>query len=59
VSAGGVAVQDLEEEQVDGGNRVENPIPPGVADGRARHADRCGCENGSQVIADLPQRGEE
>src|SRR5262249_61687660 len=34
VGARGVAVQDLQDEQVDGRNRVEDPIPPDVADGR-------------------------
>src|SRR5215471_20608939 len=31
VLAGGVAVEDLEEEQGDGGDRVEEPLAPGVA----------------------------
>ena len=29
-AAGGVAVEDLEQEQVDGGGRVEDAFPPGV-----------------------------
>jgi len=59
VGAGGVAVEDLEHEQVNGRDRVQNPIPPCVTDGRACPADRRGSEHNSEVVAKPPQRGEE
>jgi hypothetical protein len=52
-------MEDLKDEQVDGGDWIKKSIPPGVAGSHARLADRCGCESGSQVVADPPQRAEE
>jgi hypothetical protein len=59
VGAGGVAVKNLKEEQVDGGDRIKNSISPSVTDSRTRPADGCGSERGSDIVADPPQRGEE
>lgn len=40
VGARRVAVQDLQHEEVDGGHRVEQPLPPGIAEGLAELAGR-------------------
>ena len=50
VLAGGVAVEDLEEEQVDGGDGVEDAVAPAVADGAAGVADGVGAEAGGEVL---------
>ena len=48
--AGGIAVEDLEQEQVDGGGRIEDAVAPAMADGLAGVGDGLGAEAGGEVL---------
>ena len=48
--AGGVAVEDLEQEQVDGRDGVEDAVAPAMADGLAGVGDGPGAESGGEVL---------
>jgi hypothetical protein len=55
VNTGGVPVQGLEEEQVDGRDRVEDAVAPAAAQGPTNVSEDQGLEPVGQVLADLPQ----
>ena len=59
VGTGGVAVQDLEDEQVDGRDRVEDPVAPAAAQGPAEVPQGERFKPVGQVVTDLPQGGGE
>ena len=53
VGDGGAAVEDLEDEQVDGGDRVEDSLPPRVTDLVAQRAKGVRRQDGGDVVSDL------
>jgi hypothetical protein len=55
VGTGGVAVKDLEDEQVDRPHRAEDAVAPAVAAIPAELAQRLGLEERGDVIPDLSQ----
>jgi hypothetical protein len=55
MSARGVAVHDLEEEQVEGGDRVEDALAPTTSQGPTEVIQGEWFEQVGQVITDLPQ----
>ena len=55
VRAGGVPVEDLQEEQIDGGHRVENPLAPGVFLLLASPLDGVGRKFVGEVLLETPQ----
>ncbi len=59
VLTGGVAVEDLEQEQVDGGDRVEDAIAPGVFLLLARLLDGLGGEFGGEVLPESAEDGDD
>jgi hypothetical protein len=59
VLAGGVAVEDLREEQGDGGDRAEPPLAPAMMLVAAGLANRLGAQAGGEVLAQSRQDGED
>jgi hypothetical protein len=59
VLTGGVAVEDLEDEQVDGRHRVENPVTPGIFLLPAGSLDGVGGEIGGEVLPETAQDGDD
>jgi hypothetical protein len=59
VLAGGIAVEDLEQEQVDGGDRIEDAVAPAMADGLAGVGDGLGAEAGGEVLPEACEDGSE
>jgi hypothetical protein len=55
MGAGGVAVQDLQDEQVDGGQWAEDPLAPAVAAIAAELLQGLGLQEGGEVVPDPPQ----
>lgn len=55
VLTGGVAVEDLKEEQVDSSHRVEEPVAPGVFFLITCLLDRVGGKFGGQVLSEAAQ----
>jgi hypothetical protein len=52
--AGGVAVEDLQEEEMDRGNRVQEASAPAEAKGPAQVAQCGGLKDTGQIVADQP-----
>ena len=59
MAAGGVAVEDLEQEEVDGGGGVEDACPPAVVDLAARLLDRLPGQAGGEVLAQASEDGDD
>lgn len=57
VSTDGVAVEDLEEEQVDGDDQVEEAVPPGVALLAAGGLEGGGLQEGGLVLSEPLEDG--
>jgi hypothetical protein len=52
VGTGGVAVKDMEHEQMDRGHRAEQPLPPAVAALPAELPQRIGLKERGDVVSD-------
>jgi hypothetical protein len=59
VLAGSIAVEDLEQEQVDGRDGVERPPSPAMADGLTGVGDRPRAEPGGEVLPEASEDGSE
>jgi hypothetical protein len=59
MATGGVAVEDLEQEEVDGGDRVEEATAPGVALLAAGVLDGLGGQVGGLVLSEALQDGQD
>src|SRR5262249_2111322 len=59
VGAGGVAVEDLEHEEPDGGGRVEDAVAPGVVDVTAALLDGLSGDRGGDVLAQSAEDGDD
>src|SRR4051794_8744675 len=59
VLAGGIAVEDLEQEQVDGRDGIEDAVAPAMADGRAGVGDGPGAEPDGEVLPEAWEDGRE
>src|SRR5262249_5220711 len=57
--AGGIAVEDLEQEQVDGRDGVERPPSPAMSGGLAGIGDGPGAESGGEVLSEGSEDGSE
>jgi hypothetical protein len=59
VPAGGVAVEDLEQEEVDRGGRVEDPPAPGVVALATRLLDGFLGQSGGDILAQSVEDGDD
>src|SRR5207302_6395921 len=59
VGAGGVAVEDLEQEEIDRGGRVEDPLAPGVFGLAAGLLDGLHGQVGGDVLAQSAEDGDD
>lgn len=59
MGAGGVAVEDLEQEQVEGGHRVEPAFAPAVARGAAQFPEGQGLKHLREVVTKMRQSSSE
>jgi hypothetical protein len=55
VRAGGIGVEDLQDEQMDRRDRIEDPFPPVMLELRTDLSNRGGRKYVRQVVADLTQ----